>query len=80
MLTLIIGVIALIIYRVDLADYSDTYAGYIEYLQDFVIYRYWTIAFLSIAIVSCFTTTLIVRTIDQWQEKKHRLTGEIPIE
>lgn len=80
LLTLIIGVIALIIYRVDLADYSDTYAGYIEYLQDFVIYRYWTIAFLSIAIVSCFTTMLIVRAIDQRQEKKHRLTGEMPIE
>ncbi|NQT73485.1 MAG: DUF4328 domain-containing protein [Chloroflexi bacterium] len=76
--TLIVGIFALIISRVDLADYSDTWVGYIEYLQDFVIYRYWTIAFLSIAIVSCFTTALIVRAIDQWQEQKHRLIGEMP--
>ncbi|MFC2027693.1 DUF4328 domain-containing protein [Chloroflexota bacterium] len=78
--SLTMAIIALVVVRVDYVDYSLTYAGNIEYLEDFVYYRYWNIVFLCAAIVSFFTTILFVRSVDQRQKEKYKLVGEMSIE
>ena len=77
--TLIVAIFALIVFRVNYGDYSDTWVGYIEYLEDFVYYRYWNIAFLFVASVSFFATILFVRAVDRRQKAKHKLVGDLPI-
>lgn len=79
LLTLVAAILALIVFQVDLIDYSDTYAGYIEYLDDFVYYRYWSIAFLVIASGSFFSTMLFVGFVDRRQKTKHKLVKDLTV-